>query len=54
MPLFFVMAVADHRGTVAARTTHTIRPAMLTHKLKAAGFVQQAGQLLEPFKLFLR
>src|SRR3954465_7377425 len=45
MPLSFVMAVADDRGTVAARTAHAIRPAMLTDKLKAFGLVQQAREV---------
>src|SRR4051794_26047983 len=44
MPLPFVMAVADHRRTVAARTVHAIRPAMVTHKLEAPGLVQQASE----------
>src|SRR5690242_20963793 len=45
VPLSFVMAVADDHGTVAVRTAHAIRPAMLTHKLKAFGFVQQAREV---------
>src|SRR3954468_1993296 len=45
MPLAFIMAVADDHSAVAARTAHAIRPAMLTHKLKAFGLVQQAGEI---------
>src|SRR6476469_5081796 len=46
MPLSVVMTVADDCGTVAARTAHAIRPAMLTHKLEAFGLVQQASERL--------
>src|SRR5690242_16377593 len=45
VPLAFVMAVADDHSTVAVRTAHAIRPAMLTHKLKASGLVQQAREI---------
>jgi hypothetical protein len=45
MPLSFVMAVADDHSTVAVRTAHAIRPAMLTHKLEAFGLVQQARKV---------
>src|SRR4051812_18327050 len=45
MPLAFITAVADDHSAVAARTAHAIRPAMLTHKLKAFGLVQQAGEI---------
>src|SRR3954451_7149005 len=45
VPLAVVMAVADHHGTVAVRTAYAIRPAMLTDKLKALGFVQQAREV---------
>jgi hypothetical protein len=45
MPLAFVMAIADDRGTVATRTAHAIRPTMLTHKLEAFGLVQQARKV---------
>src|SRR3954447_21068582 len=45
MPLSFIMAVADDHGTVAVRAAHAIRPAMLTHKFKALGLVQQAREI---------
>src|SRR3954453_2069040 len=45
MPLSFVVAVADDRSTVAVRTAHAIRPAMLTYKLEAFGLVQQASEV---------
>jgi hypothetical protein len=45
MPLSFVMAGADDHSTVAVRTAHAIRPAMLTHKLEAFGLVQQARKV---------
>src|SRR3954466_5338791 len=43
--LSFIMAVADDHGTVAVRAAHAIRPAMLTHKFKALGLVQQAREI---------
>src|ERR671938_1035141 len=45
MPLPFIVAVADHHGTVAVRAAHAIRPAMLTYKLEALGLVQQAREI---------
>src|SRR4051794_29587399 len=45
VPLSFIMAVADDHGTVAVRAAHAIRPAMLTHKFKALGLVQQAREI---------
>src|SRR5919205_1976190 len=45
MPLPFIVAVADHHGTVAVRAAHAIRPAMLTFKLEARGLVQQAREI---------
>src|ERR687883_1082236 len=45
MPLPFIVAVADDHGTVAVRAAHAIRPAMLTHKLKALGLLQQAREI---------
>src|SRR3954465_3203787 len=45
VPLAFVMAIADHQGTVTVRTAHAIRPAMLTHKLEALRLVQQARKV---------
>jgi hypothetical protein len=45
VPLAVVVAVADHHSTVAIRTAPAIRPAMLTHKLEALGFVQQAREV---------
>src|ERR1700761_3810155 len=45
VPLSVIMAVADYHSTVAVGTAHTIRPTMLTHKLKAFGFVQQTGEV---------
>src|SRR4051794_13875824 len=45
MPLSFIMAVADDHRTVAARTVHAIRPAMVTYKFKALGLVPQAREV---------
>ena len=45
VPLSVVMAIADDHSTVAVRTAYAIRPAMLTYKLEAFGFVQQAREV---------
>jgi hypothetical protein len=37
-----VIPVPDYRVTVAARTAHALRPALLTHEGEALGVVHQA------------
>jgi hypothetical protein len=46
---YSVMPVADDRSAAAARTAHTIRPAILTPKVEALGLVEQTREAAHPW-----
>src|SRR5690349_17285730 len=49
VPLSFVMAVADDHGTVAVRTAHAIRPAMLISNSHFGVLLRNLGRILPEY-----